>query len=256
MPLTRGSSDETIGENIAELVRSGHPQKQAIAIAYKEAGRSRSGSGECKACGAKAGAKQCAECSGKGLMTWARSVSGMGKRSGKAEFSSQAALQTYMRQHPNADASKHSVAQPKAAPKPQNPAPGAEMSREDHGAAMKKYGAAALAAEAAGDMKRAKELEEKARFHMRREGEMAKAELSKNATSRDTPAARAEATAQKQALRNATKEDVFKIWKRETLGPVSNKTIGDKAIGEQKKSWMIHDIIQARHGKEVAEAIK
>lgn len=47
----------------------------------------------------------------KQLMTWARSVSGMGKRSGKAEFSSQAALQSYLRQHPGADASKHSVAQ-------------------------------------------------------------------------------------------------------------------------------------------------
>lgn len=47
----------------------------------------------------------------KQLMTWARSVSGMGKRSGKAEFASQQALQSYMRQHPKADASKHSVAQ-------------------------------------------------------------------------------------------------------------------------------------------------
>jgi hypothetical protein len=32
-------------------------------------------------------------------------------RSGKAEFSSQQALQSYLRQHPKADASKHSVAQ-------------------------------------------------------------------------------------------------------------------------------------------------
>jgi len=51
----------------------------------------------------------------KQLMTWARSVSGMGKRGGGTEFSSQAALQSYMRQHPKADASKHTVAQPKQA---------------------------------------------------------------------------------------------------------------------------------------------
>lgn len=46
------------------------------------------------------------------LMTWARAYSGMGaRRSGKAEFASQQALQTYLRQHPKADASKHTVAQ-------------------------------------------------------------------------------------------------------------------------------------------------
>src|ERR1700753_211727 len=38
MPLEKGSSEKTISENIAELVRAGHPQKQAEAIAYKEAG--------------------------------------------------------------------------------------------------------------------------------------------------------------------------------------------------------------------------
>lgn len=93
MPLKKGSSDETISENIGRLVDEGYPQDQAVAIAYKEAGRSKGGSGR--------GA----------LVTWARSVSGMGKRSGKTEFSSQAALQSYLRQHPGADASKHTVAQ-------------------------------------------------------------------------------------------------------------------------------------------------
>lgn len=39
MPLEKGSSKETISRNIAELVRAGHEQKQAEAIAYKEAGQ-------------------------------------------------------------------------------------------------------------------------------------------------------------------------------------------------------------------------
>ena len=46
---------------------------------------------------------------GRNLVSWARSLSGMGKRSGGTEFSSQEALSTYMRQHPKADSSKHSV---------------------------------------------------------------------------------------------------------------------------------------------------
>jgi hypothetical protein len=55
------------------------------------------------------------------LITWARAASGMG-HSGKLEFASQAALQGYLRQHPKADASKHSVAkkaQQASAEKPQ-----------------------------------------------------------------------------------------------------------------------------------------
>ena len=40
MPLEKGSSDEVISRNIAELVKAGHPQDQAVAIAYKKAGRS------------------------------------------------------------------------------------------------------------------------------------------------------------------------------------------------------------------------
>ena len=41
MPLKSGKSKKTISKNIAELVRSGRPQKQAAAIAYDKAGKSR-----------------------------------------------------------------------------------------------------------------------------------------------------------------------------------------------------------------------
>lgn len=40
MPLVKGAKARTrkgFGENIAELQRSGRPQKQAVAIAYSEA---------------------------------------------------------------------------------------------------------------------------------------------------------------------------------------------------------------------------
>jgi hypothetical protein len=37
MPLMDGDSPEIISENIAELVRAGHPQDQAVAIAYEHA---------------------------------------------------------------------------------------------------------------------------------------------------------------------------------------------------------------------------
>ncbi len=41
MPLETGSSKQTISRNIRELVRSGRPQKQAIAIAMDKAGKSK-----------------------------------------------------------------------------------------------------------------------------------------------------------------------------------------------------------------------
>jgi hypothetical protein len=41
MPLKKGSSRETVSKNIKELRHSGRPQKQAVAIALKKAGKSR-----------------------------------------------------------------------------------------------------------------------------------------------------------------------------------------------------------------------
>lgn len=41
MPLKTGSSDDVISHNIKELIAAGHPQDQAIAIALKEAGKSK-----------------------------------------------------------------------------------------------------------------------------------------------------------------------------------------------------------------------
>lgn len=40
MPLKRGGSRSTISSNISEMVRAGHPQRQAVAAALSEARKS------------------------------------------------------------------------------------------------------------------------------------------------------------------------------------------------------------------------
>ena len=40
MPLKKGKSRKVIGENIAEMERSGHPAKQSIAASLSEARKS------------------------------------------------------------------------------------------------------------------------------------------------------------------------------------------------------------------------
>ena len=41
MPLKKGKSDKAVSSNIRELKRAGKPQKQAVAIALRQAGRAR-----------------------------------------------------------------------------------------------------------------------------------------------------------------------------------------------------------------------
>ena len=39
MPLKEGSSDKVVEDNIRELINSGRPRAQAVAIAMRKAGR-------------------------------------------------------------------------------------------------------------------------------------------------------------------------------------------------------------------------
>lgn len=41
MPLAEGKDKKTISSNIAELIRSGYPSKQASAIAFSKSGESK-----------------------------------------------------------------------------------------------------------------------------------------------------------------------------------------------------------------------
>lgn len=46
MPLFKGSSQSVISQNVKELMNSGRPQKQAVAIALSKAGKSNKSKGK------------------------------------------------------------------------------------------------------------------------------------------------------------------------------------------------------------------
>lgn len=41
MPLHAGKSKKVMSSNIKEMVKAGHPQKQAVAAAYRKAGKAK-----------------------------------------------------------------------------------------------------------------------------------------------------------------------------------------------------------------------
>lgn len=43
MPLKKGKSNKVVSANIKELMETGRPQKQAVAIALQKSGKSRKG---------------------------------------------------------------------------------------------------------------------------------------------------------------------------------------------------------------------
>ncbi len=43
MPLVAGRSNAVVSENVKELMKAGYPQRQAVAIALKKAGRGKKG---------------------------------------------------------------------------------------------------------------------------------------------------------------------------------------------------------------------
>ena len=51
-------------------------------------------------------------------------------------------------------------------------------------------------------------------------------------------------------LRGQSKAQVFKVWIQVSLGRVHNAK-----VGEQRKDWMIYDIIKAQFDKEVADQV-
>ena len=42
-PLKHGKSKATVSKNISEMMHAGHPQKQAVAAAMRQAGKGRGG---------------------------------------------------------------------------------------------------------------------------------------------------------------------------------------------------------------------